>query len=447
VVSRRVRRRRRQVTTFGVLLFVVLFYVVFLGGSGKKGPSTPPPHSATHAQSHRQLAFPTHSPLNPDWRGDGKEVTFGFAGDVHFAGAVGSRLAQDPATALGDTISQLFAGTQLRMVNLETAVTDNAVCPQPQDKPFIFDAPTTAITALQSASITLATQANDHAMDCGAVGLGQDITAAAQASFPIIGVGHNAAQAFAPYRKTISGQRIAIFAATQIIGSNLVSTWTATSSQAGVASALNPTELVRAVQAARRSADTVIVYLHWGTEVATCPNPQQEPLAEELVKAGADIVIGTNAHVLQGAGYLGSAYVDYGLGNFAFYDDTPPETDSGALIITAIGRHIESVAWRPANILAGLPQPLIGTPATAAVQSWQAARSCTNLAATPSTSMASENNETIPFVPPTTTTTTTTPPSATTTTTGSGSTSGTTSTTTSSTSSTTTTTAPTDNAG
>ena len=39
-------------------------------------------------------------------------------------------------------------------------------------------------------------------------------------------------------------------------------------------------------------------------------------------KAGADIVIGSNAHVLLGAGYLGSAYVDYGLGNFAFYDNS-----------------------------------------------------------------------------------------------------------------------------
>ena len=60
-----------------------------------------------------------------------------------------------------------------------------------------------------------------------------------------------------------------------------------------------------------------------------CPNPQQEPLAQQLVKAGADIVVGTGAHVLLGGGYLGSAYVDYGLGNFAFYDDTAPETDSG----------------------------------------------------------------------------------------------------------------------
>ena len=89
-----------------------------------------------------------------------------------------------------------------------------------------------------------------------------------------------------------------------------------------------------------------------------CPNPQQEPLAEQLVKAGADIVVGSGAHVLQGAGYLGTAYVEYGLGNLAFYDDTAPETDSGTLLLTVEGRHILGFTFRPATIVNGLPQPL-----------------------------------------------------------------------------------------
>ena len=188
------------------------------------------------------------------------------------------------------------------------------------------------------------------------------------------------------------------------------------------------------MQSARRTADTVVVYLHWGTETQACPDPQQEPLAEQLVNAGADIVVGTGAHVLLGGGYLGDSYVDYGLGNFAFYDDTVPETDSGSLLITAVGRHIVSATFRPAIIVGGLPQPLSGTAAATALQSWNAARSCTNLSATPSSSQASERGETSPFVAPTTTTTTTTAPAPTGT-----STSSTTSTRTSTTTSTTTT--------
>ncbi len=439
----------------GVVVLVLLIYVAFFsGGSGKT--QTPPPGSTTHTTVAAQ-PFPKHSPLNPDWKGSGKAVTIGFGGDVHFAGAVGERLSADPATALGDTVPQLLQGSNLTMVNLETAVTDGT-CPEPQPKPYIFDAPSTAITALKSADISLATEANDHGVDCGHQGLSQNLSIASKSDYPIIGIGNNASQAFAPYRITINGQRIAIIAATQVIADNLISTWTATASQPGVASAIDPTELVREVQQVRRTADTVIVYVHWGTETQACPNPQQEPLAEQLVKAGADIVIGSNAHVLLGAGYLGSAYVDYGLGNFAFYDDTAPETDSGSLLVTAVGRHITAVTWRPATILDGLPQPLTGAPATAALQTWNSARGCTDLSATPATSMATMRAESVPFVAPPTTTTTS--PSTTTTSTAPGGagttgTSGTTGNTGSGASAPTTTTtapaptttAPTDNAG
>jgi poly-gamma-glutamate synthesis protein (capsule biosynthesis protein) len=295
------------------------------------------------------------------------------------------------------------------MVNLETAVTDGT-CPEPQNKPYIFDAPASAVAALKSATVSVATEANDHGMDCGAQGLSQNLTIASQASYPIIGIGNTAAQAFAPYRVTINGQRVAIITATQVIADNLVTTWTASSTQPGVASAIDPTQLVREVQQVRRSADTVIVYVHWGTETQACPNPQQEPLAQQLIKAGADIVIGSGTHVLLGAGYLGGAYVDYGLGNLAFYDNTAPETDSGTLIVTAQGRHITGAVWRPATILDGVPQPLSGTPATTAVSSWNAARSCTNLSPTPTATQATMRGETVPFVapaaPPSTTTTT-----------------------------------------
>jgi poly-gamma-glutamate synthesis protein (capsule biosynthesis protein) len=436
-------RRRRQFAVGGAILLVLLIYFAFFSGGSSSPPRATPPtsHHAVATAEH----FPKHSPLNPAWTGNGHTVTLGFGGDVHFAGAVGVNLAKDPSTALGTTIPELFAGTRLRMVNLETAVTDGT-CPEPQNKPYIFDAPASAITALKSATVSVATEANDHGMDCGPQGLSQNLTIASQAGYPIIGIGNTAAQAFTPYRVTIDGQRIAIIAATQVIADNLVSTWTATSTQPGVASAIDPTQLVREVQQVRRTADTVIVYVHWGTETQACPNPQQEPLAQQLVKAGADIVIGSGTHVLLGGGYLGGAYVDYGLGNLAFYDDTAPETDSGTLVVTAQGRHITGAVWRPATILNGLPQPLTGAPAAAAAQSWNAARACTNLSGTPSTTLTTMRGETVPFVAPTA------PPTTTTTTAGTSA-GGTTPTTAPASSTTTTTepapttTSPTDNAG
>lgn len=293
---------------------------------------------------------------------------------------------------------ELLAGATLKMVNLETALTDGG-CPDPQPKTYVFSAPPSAVTALEHAGITLVTEANNHGEDCGAEGLQQAIAIRTQTRFPVMGIGQNVTQAFSPYRATIKGQRIAIVAATQVLDTNLQAAWTATATQPGLASAYDVDALVSAVQKARAWADTVVVYLHWGTQTDACPNSLQEPLANALVKAGADIVVGTHAHVLLGAGYLGTAYVDYGLGNFAFYDNSSPENQTGALLITATGRHIDSVTWRPAVIVNDLPQPLSGSAATSALANWNAARSCTDATATPGPSIATAATETAPVTP------------------------------------------------
>jgi hypothetical protein len=389
LASRRVRRNR-FFWSVGLAAAIVLGAVLLTGGHGAPhgtAPPRPPAHAGASAAKLRRL--------DPNWTGDGKPVTFAFGGDVHFptGTTLGDRLAADPATALGPTVPELLSGADLTMTNFESALT-NGTCPSSQSKQFVFYAPTSAITAFQHAGVTLVTEANNHGEDCGPAGLQMALQAKQQSSYPILGIGQNVSQAFTPYETTIKGQRIAIVAATQVIDSDLQTLWTATPTQPGLASAYDVDALVSEVQTARRTADTVVVYLHWGTELQDCPNPLQVPLAQLLVKAGADIIVGTHAHVLLGGGYVGTAFVDYGLGNFAFYDNTPPENASGSLVVTATGRHIDSVTWRPATIVDDLPQPLTGAAATSAVAAWNQDRTCTGATATAGPSLASASTET-----------------------------------------------------
>jgi Bacterial capsule synthesis protein PGA_cap len=391
LASRRVRRNR------GILLLVLLALVAALWlsvGRGHTGNAAPPPQPHHRHQAPRTPR--TNPRLDPDWEGDGKPVTMAFGGDVNFpsGSTLGDRLADDPATALGPGVPSLLSGVDLSMVNLETALTDGS-CPDPQPKSYDFYAPASAITALQSAGVSLVTEANNHGEDCGPAGLQMALTARAQSKYTILGIGQNAAQAFTPYQVTIDGEHIGIIAATQVIDDDLQTAWTATTTQPGLASAYDVSGLVSAVEAARQVDDTVVVFLHWGVELDACPDPLQEPLANELVEAGADIVIGSHAHVLLGGGYLGSAYVDYGLGNFAFYNTPPPTDQSGSLVITATGRHIDNVTWRPALIEDELPVPLSGAAATTALANWANARTCTDLtpgAAAPVASVATETS-------------------------------------------------------
>jgi poly-gamma-glutamate synthesis protein (capsule biosynthesis protein) len=310
----------------------------------------------------------------------GAAVTISFGGDVHFEGAIRSRLTRDPATAMGP-VADVLRRADLAMVNLETAITTRGTA---QSKSFTFRAPPTAFEALKAAGVDVVTMANNHGMDYGQVGLADSISAAKSAHFPVVGIGRDADEAFRPYTVTVKGQRIAIIGATQVLDGNLAVAWTAGDDKPGLASAYQTERLLSAVRSARRSADTVIVDLHWGRELSQCPIERQRELAPKLVKAGADVVVGSHAHVLLGGGYLGPAYVNYGLGNFVFYAHGGAAAQSGVLTLTVRGRAVTRARWTPAVISGGVPIPTTGSAADRAVASWNGLRGCTGLAAEPS---------------------------------------------------------------
>jgi poly-gamma-glutamate synthesis protein (capsule biosynthesis protein) len=318
----------------------------------------------------------TTAPRDPR-RGSGEAVTFAFGGDVHFEGALRAQLDADPSSVLAP-IAPVLSQADVAVVNLETAITERGT---PEDKAFVFRAPASALTALAAAGVDAASMANNHGRDYGADGFEDSLAAKASTTTPtIIGVGANATEAYAPYRVEVKGQRIAVIAATQVLDNHLIATWTATDSQGGLASAKEVDRLVAAVTATRADTDTLVVYLHWGVEGQTCPSTDQQTLAQQLVDAGADIVVGSHAHRVQGGGRLGAALVDYGLGNFVWYNESGESGTSGVLQVTATGRDIDAYSWVPAVISGGRPTPLTGAPADAAVAAWDALRACAGLA-------------------------------------------------------------------
>ncbi len=115
--------------------------------------------------------------------------------------------------------------------------------------------------------------------------------------------------------------RIAVVGVSQV--AELASSWVATASRPGEANAINLARTLAAVRAARRLAPVVIVFMHWGTERDACPDPGQQPLARQLSAAGASIIIGVHAHVLQGSGWLGRTFVAYGMGKFPVVHGLP----------------------------------------------------------------------------------------------------------------------------
>jgi poly-gamma-glutamate synthesis protein (capsule biosynthesis protein) len=315
------------------------------------------------------------------------------AGDIHFEGVLRPRL-KDPATALSPATAAL-AAADLAIVNLETSIGTGGR-PDPE-KRYTFQAPPTAFAALAAAGIDVATMANNHAFDFGrdpSLGTFDAIDAARAADPPlaVIGIGRDADDAFRPVRTDVDGTIVATIGATVADDdptADPTGRWAATDHSPGTADAIDPTRLLRAVDRANRSADVVVVYLHWGIQGERCPSDAQRSLAADLVEAGADIIVGSHTHQLQGDGRIGDGYVAYGLGNYAWYTQSPDATSvTGVLRLTVrpapsrSGRAtVTDALWEPARIGAdGLPTPMARAAAADFDADLDALRACAGLA-------------------------------------------------------------------
>ena len=78
-------------------------------------------------------------------------------------------------------------------------------------------------------------------------------------------------------------------------------------------------------------ADLVIASCHWGIEGDHYPNDYQRKLAHDIIDWGADLLIGTHPHVLQGMELYKGKVICYSLGNFCFGGNLNPAVKDTAI--------------------------------------------------------------------------------------------------------------------
>lgn len=313
---------------------------VLLGASG----CTSSPPAAADPASSAASAGPTTSSHPPG------TAVLAFAGDVHFEGTSAS------TTDLGDAFDVL-ADADLAVVNLETAVTTGGTR---VDKQFAFRAPPAAMTALRDAGVDAVSLANNHGMDFGASGLRDTLAAGREAGLPVLGAGDDVDAAFTPLRAEPGGVPVSVIAATDVIDSSVETAWTATATTAGLASAKDADRLLADVRGEAADGRVVVVVLHWGTERVQCPTQRQRQLAADLAEAGAAVVVGSHAHVLEPTDTVGGAFVAYGLGNFHFYakPGNALGTQTGVMTVEVDHDGVVGSRWHPATIRDGKPELL-----------------------------------------------------------------------------------------
>ncbi len=201
------------------------------------------------------------------------------------------------------------------VVNQEGPVTTHNKRNRPNTV-YNYKQPPRTMALFASKGITHMSLANNHALDREWAGLKDTIKHARAAGITVFGGGASAAEARKPVVIDVGGTRVAIVGAADNWGSLRRAGWEAKGKQGGLF--LMRDELLEpATRAARKEADLVVWYPHWGDNYAPIRRSQRR-LAEKLVAAGADAIVGHHSHEAQSFGWVGGKPVAWSLGNLVF---------------------------------------------------------------------------------------------------------------------------------
>lgn len=220
--------------------------------------------------------------------------------------------------------AQLLRQANLVIANLETPLTDLVSSPLEGRKSYIhWSDPHNAPIALKQHNIRAVSLANNHTLDYGIPGLEQSLNALTQNSIQWFGAGRNEYTAIQPLRidYLLAGQpfRIVIAAGFEYRQKyDKRYEFYAKGNKGGV----NAWTMDRAIKQMRAVCWTnpdalVVAYPHFGRNY-TWKMKWQTRLAQALIDAGADIVIGHGAHMFQEVEQYQGRWIIYSLGNFVF---------------------------------------------------------------------------------------------------------------------------------
>lgn len=179
-----------------------------------------------------------------------------------------------------------------------------------------FNSPQEVGDALIDAGVDFVTNANNHSLDKGEKGILTEIEYFNKVGLPYVGAFKDVQDQQTIRVMNMNGIKAAILSYTY--GTNGIRIPTGKDYLVNLIDQEKmKTEIVRAKQV----ADVVIMGVHWGNEYQRIPSIAQKDLAQYLVNAGADIIIGHHPHVLQPMEWLTAddgrkAFVFYSLGNF-----------------------------------------------------------------------------------------------------------------------------------
>jgi poly-gamma-glutamate synthesis protein (capsule biosynthesis protein) len=260
------------------------------------------------------------------------QVRLSFVGDVLLASTVETVMRRNGFDYPYREVLPLLQQADMTIANFESPITTRGT---PQKKEYVYHTSPDALPPFKQAGFDLVTLANNHTFDYGETGLLDTMNYLDKAGILRVGAGRNADEAFKPIIVSKNGIKIAFLGFTRVVPNN---SWKAGFQTTGLADTYAEKRPLDEIRKAKAQADLVVVLVHWGKERIDKPEAYQTKLGHHYIDAGADLVIGSHPHVLQGIESYKGKWIAYSLGNFIFTTNNVPETLETVVLDAACGK-------------------------------------------------------------------------------------------------------------
>lgn len=279
-------------------------------------PSVTPSPSPTVSPSPTPSPSPT---VTPSPTPEPLDITICFAGDISLADdAVTTKQWKNSGMDLSRCISpellERMNAADVMCINNEFTFSDRG---EPmKGKAYTFRAKPERVALLKEMGVDIALLANNHVFDYGKEAMLDTLSTLNAAGIAYFGAGHNLSEAMQPYYVEVDGITIAFVAASRAEKNKM--TPQATESEPGILRCYDTELFLEVIREADANADIVLACVHWGTEYSTVLEEVQLTTGKAYLDAGADVIIGSHSHCLQGMEFYNGKPVIYSLGNFWF---------------------------------------------------------------------------------------------------------------------------------
>lgn len=314
-----------RVTLYVLSLLMVagVFVLIIFSGRTKKTDSSDvkPTMDVTVEETvtEEEVAAPTEeaeteTELVAETEEPQKDTVLMFAGDVMLAHQVfeANYEAEGITGILSKELLTEMQEADILMVNHEFAFSTQG---SPEDKQYTFRSDPKYVTTLNEMGVDIVTLANNHALDYGKVALSDTFQTLDGAGILYSGAGETVERAEELQIIEANGKKFGFLSASRVVPN---ANWKVEYSAPGLFTAYDYHRLVELVEEADSQCDYLTVYVHWGVERDAYPQDYQTAIANACVEAGADLIVGSHPHCLQGIEYMNGKPVYYSLGNFIF---------------------------------------------------------------------------------------------------------------------------------